>query len=110
MATMNALEQIKQLDEKRAKLLEEATAEAKKRAEEAIADLNALGYNYRLAQNGGKTTGKTGITRKRDPNAPCSICKFVTDPGHDGRMHRSQGKSKKPFTAEELRELGLKKK
>ena len=39
----------------------------------------------------------------------CTIC--TTDPekpvlGHDRRTHRSQGKRKKPFTAEELKALG----
>lgn len=50
---------------------------------------------------------KKRTQREKDPNAPCSICKFVTDPPHDGRVHRSQ-ETKKPFTAKELEERGYK--
>jgi vacuolar-type H+-ATPase subunit H len=105
-----ALDRIKKLDEERAKLLEEATTEARKRAEEAIADLNSLGHSYSLVE-GSQTAkkSKTGITRQRDPNKPCDICGFATDPGHDGRVHRAQGDKKKPFTAAELAEKGYKK-
>jgi hypothetical protein len=71
---------------------------------EAEQRLGELGYS------GHTKSSKTGITRKRDPNAVCSICNFATTPkNHDGRMHRNQGKNKKPFTAKELEELGLKK-
>jgi hypothetical protein len=109
---MNALERIKKLDEERAKLLEEATTEARRRADEAIADLNALGHSFRLVEGndaaGKKGAGKTGITRKRDPNKPCDTCGFVTDPPHDSRAHRAQS-TKKPFTAKELEEREYKK-
>lgn len=105
---MSVLEQLQKLDEQRAKLLEGAKAEALKKAEAAVEELNGLGFAYTLTE-GGKKKGKTGITRQRDPNAPCSVCEFVTVPAHDGRMHRAQGKSKKPFTAKELEELSLKK-
>ena len=71
----------------------------------AISNANA-GSDNAASKKGGK---KSGTTRQRDPNAACSICEFVTVPPHDGRLHRSQGKSKKPFTAKELDELGLKK-
>jgi hypothetical protein len=71
---------------------------------EAEQRLGELGYGAPT-----KKAGKTGITRQRDPNAPCSVCNFATDPGHDGRVHRSQGDKKKPFTAAELAEKGYKK-
>jgi len=88
----------------------------------AIADLNSLGFTYQLVEAGGhgdvptpfakrgRKSGKTGITRKRDPNAPCDVCGFATTPGHDGRKHRAQGKNKKAFTGAELEGFGLKKK
>jgi hypothetical protein len=51
------------------------------------------------------TTRKKAGTRNTDPSKKhCNICDTV---GHDGRAHRSQGKSKKKFTAAELKELGL---
>lgn len=53
--------------------------------------------------------GKSGAgNRKRAPHAgPCPVCKFATEPSHDGRKHRSQGDNKKPFTKAELDELSL---
>jgi hypothetical protein len=72
---------------------------------EAEGRLSELGYGAPV-----RKAGKTGITRQRDPNAPCAICNFVTVPNHDARKHRGQGDSKKAFTAKELDELGLKKK
>jgi hypothetical protein len=102
---MSVLDQLKKLEEQRAKLLDGAKEEALTKAKAAIAELNELGFSYTL-NAGGK---KAGLTRQRDPEAACSICEFATVPGHDGRMHRSQGKNKKPFTAKELEEQGLKK-
>ena len=54
------------------------------------------------------TEGKQ--TRQRDPDTPCAICGFATVPNHDGRVHRSQGKNKTPFTDEELSLKGMTKK
>src|ERR1035438_964861 len=104
-----ALERLKKLDEERAALMEQATKEAKDRAEAAISDLNALGYNFHLAE--GESTGKPAKKRQqrqKDPNTPCSLCKYVTEPPHDARAHRSQ-EPKKPFTNKELEERGFKK-
>lgn len=49
---MSALEQIRQLDEQRAKLLEDAKNEAIAKAEAAIATLNELGFSYSLVKGG----------------------------------------------------------
>jgi len=78
----------------------------RERAAELLAELKELGYD-----TGGKRAKKEEgtVIRRRDPNKPCAVCEYVTAPGHDARMHRSQGKSKKPFNAEELKEKGLKK-
>src|SRR2546430_2581929 len=59
-----ALQQIKKLDEERAKLLESAKADALARAEEAINELIALGFDYELAEPARETARKTRIARK----------------------------------------------
>jgi hypothetical protein len=98
-----ALDQIRKLDEKRSKLLDEAKEEALKVAHEALNDLNALGFNYRIS-------GKANVGRaegRKTSDGPCPICEFRTSPPHDGRKHRSQGGKKKPFSTQELVQLGL---
>lgn len=47
-------------------------------------------------------------TRTTNPDRPCPICEFKTVPPHDARRHRGQSE-KRPFTAEELETLGMKK-
>lgn len=110
--TMSVLDQLKKLDEQRAALLATAKEEALKKVEAGIADLNSLGFSYVLVEGGDqpfplKKKPSTGATRQRDPNAPCSVCNFVTTPAHDARKHRAQGDNKKPFTPKELADLGL---
>ncbi len=60
---MSVLDQIKKLDEQKAKLLADAKKESLASAEKAIADLNSLGFNYKLVLDGG-TTRRTGIRKK----------------------------------------------
>lgn len=50
----------------------------------------------------------TKATRTSNPDRPCPICGFKTVPPHDARRHRGQSE-KKPFTAEELNTMGMKK-
>lgn len=50
-----------------------------------------------------------GERKRAAPQGECPICQFATDEPHDGRKHRSQGENKRPFTDEELSELGLRK-
>jgi hypothetical protein len=52
MAKESILTKIKALDDERAKLMEEAKATALANAEEAIQQLNELGFNYRLTRDG----------------------------------------------------------
>lgn len=66
MATLTALERIKQLDIERSKLMDEAKATALASAETAIAELNALGFDYRLVQ--GTSTAPT-----RTPRGPSGL-------------------------------------
>ena len=46
------LDKIRKLDEEKAKLMSEAKATALANAEAAIAELNELGFNYRLVEGG----------------------------------------------------------
>ena len=59
---MSVLDEIKKLDEQRAKLLSDAKKEALSAAQDAVKELNALGFNYRLVQAEGATT-PTGTRR-----------------------------------------------
>ncbi|RWP14932.1 MAG: hypothetical protein EOR00_22245 [Mesorhizobium sp.] len=108
------------LAEKRAKLRESAKTEAMKKVEEAIADLNALGFNYRITDVSGlasrvtrgpaRAKGATGTGKgAMAVDKVCPICEYRTDPPHDARRHRHQPEGqKKPFSADELAQLGLK--
>ena len=67
MTDKTAIQRIKELDEERATLFEQAKEEALRRANQAVEDLNALGLNYRLvtgaapagsAPAGSKSPGK----------------------------------------------------
>ena len=42
-------------------------------------------------------------------DAPCKVCGFKTAPLHDGRKHRHNQDTIKPFTAADLERLGLQK-
>ena len=98
------LQQIQELDRQKAALLSGAKEEALTKVEDALLELNALGFNYVVTEKGG-SAARTGTRAKSD--GPCPICEFRTDPVHDGRRHRSQGASKRAFNAAELKELGL---
>ncbi len=73
------------------------------RRDELLAELRELGFSSSGSGSGRKASAAGG-KRKSSSDAVCPICQV---PGHDGRAHRSQGKNKKPFTKEELRERGL---
>lgn len=109
---MTVLEQLKKLDEQRAQLLDNAKKEALAKAEAAIADLNGLGFAYRLTEGDAvpKKRGTRAGAGTVDPTKPCSVCNFLTEPNHDARKHRAQGDNKKAFTVKELEAFGLKKK
>jgi hypothetical protein len=104
------LEKLKALDAQRAQLLEGAKKEALDNAERAVAELNELGFDYRLVEGASteRASRKQPIqtSKRQTGDGPCSVCNFKTSPHHDGRMHRSQ-KPKKPFTLEELMERKL---
>jgi hypothetical protein len=111
---VSVLDKLKALDAERVKLLEDAKKEALEAAHKAIADLNALGFDFRLVEGPSTSTGRKpprerseGQTPTRQArDVPCPICEFKTEPHHDGRAHRSQ-EPKRAFTEEELAERGL---
>ena len=57
---MSVLDQIRKLDEQKAKLLGDAKAEALSKAEEAISALAELGFNYRLVKADGTAAASSG--------------------------------------------------
>jgi hypothetical protein len=81
MSDKSAIQRIKELDEERAALFEQAKEEALRRANEAVSDLNALGLKYRLVTvpPAGETKGApskkpqeashTGADKKRPPRS-----------------------------------------
>jgi hypothetical protein len=111
MAERSAIQRIKELDDERAKIFDQAKEEALEKANEAVAQLNALGLHYKLVngveRSGTPRTAKAA-TQGTVKEAPCKVCEFQTSPPHDARAHRSQ-KRKKPFTAAELSDKGLEK-
>jgi hypothetical protein len=104
----NPIARIKELDKERSQLITTAKNEALVRANAAISDLNALGFNFTLTEEKARAvSGRKGTRQVKA--APCSVCKFETTPPHDARKHRAQGKRKRAFTTAELKELELKK-
>jgi len=97
------LDQLKQLDSQRTKIIENAKSEAMSKVQMALDDLNELGFSYVISE-GGKGALRSVRERKDEP---CPTCKFKTLPPHDGRRHRAQGSKKKPFTNQELTRLGF---
>jgi hypothetical protein len=104
MADKDPIARIKELDAERIKLLDEAKKEALARAQQAVSDLNALGFSYSLTQG---LVGRRGVRVPADN--PCRICGFRTNPPHDARKHRFSKAKKRPFNAKELTEWGLRK-
>lgn len=110
---MSALERIRQLDQEKARIMGEAKSEAMRKAQVALDELNALGFNYRLSEGGaGRRSAAEGSrrgTRQVNPDRACPVCGFRTEPPHDARAHRTQGNNKRAFTADELSARGLRK-
>jgi len=109
MAEKSAIQRIKELDEERAKIFDQAKEEALEKATQAVTELNALGLQYTLvngaersAQSSSPEVAKRGTVK----DTPCPICEFQTAPPHDARAHRGQVK-KKAFAAAELKAKGL---
>jgi hypothetical protein len=106
----SAIEEIKELKAQLESKTEQAKAEALDKASEAIGFLRDLGLDNDtiLKELGFRGRAKDREGREAGPpkDEPCSICRFRTEPPHDGRSHRGQAK-KKPFTTEDLEQKGL---
>jgi hypothetical protein len=111
------IEQIKELEAQREMLLSEAKADALARAEEAVSELNALGFHYYIGETAKNRrramkrpkqlpTVDKSVLHKPSAEKPCPICEYRTDPPHDRRSHRTQTK-KKAFTDKELEAAGM---
>lgn len=59
------IDQIIELEAKKQALMAQAKTEALKAAEKAIADLNNLGFNYRLVEGGAARAASTGTRAPR---------------------------------------------
>jgi hypothetical protein len=81
MSDKSAIQRIKELDQERATIFEQAKEEALRRANQAVEDLNALGLKYRMvtdtAAGGNKSAGKkpqetgsAGADKKRPARSP----------------------------------------
>lgn len=98
--SVSVLEKLKKLEAEAKDLRGQAKKEAMQAVKAALADLNALGFDYSLVEGNqpaapkkrGPKPGKSGITRKRDPNKPCPVC---GEKGHDARRHRWDKDKKK---------------
>jgi hypothetical protein len=77
----SAIQRIKELDAERTKLLEQAKEEALLKANEAVAELNALGFNYQLTIAKRRKSGTEKELEIKDGS--CAICGFSTSPSHD---------------------------
>ena len=64
MTEKTAIQRIKELDQERATLFEQAKEEALRRANQAVEDLNALGLKYRLVE-GAAPAGSKSADKKR---------------------------------------------
>jgi hypothetical protein len=67
MTERSAVERIKDLDDERAKIFDQAKEEALQKATQAVADLNALGLNYRLTIGNAKGDEKQLKKAKAKP-------------------------------------------
>lgn len=111
----SALDRIRELDQQRTQIMEGAKAEAMQKVREAVDELNALGFSYRISDEGrgarrnAAESGSRRGTRTVNPERACPICGFLTNPPHDARAHRSQGSDKRAFSADELSVRGLRK-
>lgn len=65
-------------------------------------------FNLTLGELAHASKAVTIVDRSPPPRkGKCPICKFATQPPHDGRKHSSQGKTKRAFSKNELKLLRL---
>jgi hypothetical protein len=90
------------IDAEMAEVVTAAKEAALLKAQEVIKELSDLGFHYLLCEESEKPTG----SKKGEQTGPCPVCKFMTNPPHGGRTHKSQTE-KRAFTDEELKARGL---
>jgi hypothetical protein len=100
---LTPVQRLAKIDADRKELIDSIKAEALQKANEAVQELNALGFHFVLSEEGDKNGSKKG---EPSPDADCPICKFRTLKPHDARAHRSQT-VKAPFTLDELHQKGM---
>jgi hypothetical protein len=69
MSDKSPIQRIKELDQERATLFDQAKEEALRRANEAVEDLNALGLHYRLVPGKAADGNKSAAKKPKDPGA-----------------------------------------
>lgn len=80
------VQKLARLDAERAEILATAKADALQKANDAVIELNALGFHYHLSEEAPKANA---AKRGFPSDADCPVCKFKTVPPHDGRAHKS---------------------
>lgn len=108
MAEKSVISKIRELEAQKAKLVDEAKAEALATVNGGIADLQELGFEYHLVEGAMRRATPSGERKgtRTVKDEPCPICGWKTNPPHDRRSHRTQ-EPKRPFTAAELAAKGL---
>jgi DNA repair exonuclease SbcCD ATPase subunit len=110
------LEEVKRLKSDYEQLVQQVRSELLDQIDRAIAQLEELGYNYtvqetaRATRTFGRRTVISGIQLRPAPSANFDAgkkCRVCGTAGHDGRAHRRQRGGRKPFTFDELAQLGL---
>jgi hypothetical protein len=115
------LEQVKKLKSDYDHLIQEVRDDLLRQIEAAISGLEEIGYKYKLQQLPDSKSARAARTSTRrlafagmrlrpnptehfDARKNCRVCGTV---GHDGRAHRRQRGGRRPFTCDELAQLGL---
>lgn len=86
MAKESVLDRIRELDAEKEKLLEEAKATALANANQAVAELIELGFQYRLVEGGTATAPRAprAATGTRRSGIRDDVLKVVADAGQEG--------------------------
>lgn len=84
MAKASVLDQIRALDEQKAKLMDEAKSSALANAQAAVAELNELGFNYGLTEGGTAPRTRAPSTGTRRSGIREDVLRVVTEAGADG--------------------------
>lgn len=92
---LSPVERLAKVNAERASLFATIREEALKRIEGAIKDLAEVDAFYELVEK------RNAPQHRASSQKACSTCKFLTNPPHNARAHKSQS-VKAPFTADEL--------